>query len=125
MQKISLLTILLFTEFAIAQENGNPSAESRMFMFFLPLLMVLCGIIIWSIRQEGEIKANRIAIETSQKHFEEFKRSQAEINANIYQKHDDLNSQVASRILDMNKEISKLGGKIDVLIQISESKKRD
>lgn len=122
MKTILFLTSSFLTITSHAQETIHPSTDSQVIIYFLPLMLTICGIIIWSIRQEGDIKATRQEGSNIRREFEEYKRTQEVITSNIYSKHDSLNSEIASRILDTNKAISKMEGKIDVLISLQKPK---
>lgn len=118
-----LAATILYSSFVIAQDiSAQHSSGSSIIMYFLPLIMVVCGIIIWSIRQEGDIKANRQENANLRREFEEYKRTQESVIANIYSKHDSLNSEIAGRILDTNKGLSKVEGKLDALIAMQSKK---
>ena len=108
---------LTINSVALAQETKAVS-DSTVLMFFLPLLTLIAGVIIWSIRQEGEIKQNKIANQHTADALSEHKRTQEVITKDLFNKYDVLNSEIASRILDTNKAISKMEGKLDVLISL-------
>lgn len=108
--------LLLLSSVAVAQENIK--LDTSNLWISVPATLILIGVVIWSIRQEGDIKANKKANDELGKAFDEYKLLQAKLIDNLYTKHDSLNSEIAGRILDTNKSLSKLEGKIDTLISL-------